>query len=181
MCMSVCLHICARAACVPDALTDQQRLLGSQELQVEVGVNCHVSAENWTAAANALNHWAGSAGSPQSLFLNRFLVLYDYMRPLLDFCLFVFIFTHLCVCAIELTSSGSKQLYLLIHLARPNTSLYCGQQNEQSCSCSFKKMKGENRAWWCTPLIPAFRRQRQVSLWVWGQPGLQNEFWDSQG
>jgi hypothetical protein len=31
------------------------------------------------------------------------------------------------------------------------------------------------------PLIPALGRQRQVDLWVWGQPGLQSEFKDSQG
>ena len=37
------------------------------------------------------------------------------------------------------------------------------------------------RAWWPTPLIPALRRQRQVDFWVWGQPGLQSEFQDSQG
>jgi hypothetical protein len=34
-------------------------------------------------------------------------------------------------------------------------------------------------AWWCTPLIPAFGRQRQADFWVWGQPGLQSEFQDS--
>jgi hypothetical protein len=28
---------------------------------------------------------------------------------------------------------------------------------------------------------PALRRQRQVDLWVRGQPGLQSEFQDSQG
>jgi hypothetical protein len=31
------------------------------------------------------------------------------------------------------------------------------------------------------PLIPALGRQRQVDLWVGGQPGLQSEFQDSQG
>jgi hypothetical protein len=35
--------------------------------------------------------------------------------------------------------------------------------------------------WWRTPLIPALQRQRQVGFWVWGQPGLQSEFQDSQG
>jgi hypothetical protein len=35
-------------------------------------------------------------------------------------------------------------------------------------------------AWWCTPLIPALGRQRQVDFWVQGQPGLQSEFQDSQ-
>jgi hypothetical protein len=28
---------------------------------------------------------------------------------------------------------------------------------------------------------PALKRQRQVDLWVQGQPGLQSEFQDSQG
>jgi hypothetical protein len=32
-----------------------------------------------------------------------------------------------------------------------------------------------------TPLIPALGRQRQADFWVWGQPGLQSEFQDSQG
>jgi hypothetical protein len=31
------------------------------------------------------------------------------------------------------------------------------------------------------PLIPALWRQRQADFWVWGQPGLQSEFQDSQG
>jgi hypothetical protein len=31
------------------------------------------------------------------------------------------------------------------------------------------------------PLSPALGRQKQVDLWVWGQPGLQSEFQDSQG
>jgi hypothetical protein len=30
-------------------------------------------------------------------------------------------------------------------------------------------------------LIPALGRQRQADFWVWGQPGLQSEFQDSQG
>jgi hypothetical protein len=34
---------------------------------------------------------------------------------------------------------------------------------------------------WCTPLIPALVRQRQVDFCVRGQPGLQSEFQDSQG
>ena len=32
-----------------------------------------------------------------------------------------------------------------------------------------------------TPLIPALRSQRQADFWVWGEPGLQSEFLDSQG
>jgi hypothetical protein len=35
--------------------------------------------------------------------------------------------------------------------------------------------------WWRTPVIPALRRQRQADFLVWGQPGLQCEFQDSQG
>jgi hypothetical protein len=35
--------------------------------------------------------------------------------------------------------------------------------------------------WWCMPLIPALGRQRQIDFWVWGKPGLQSEFQDSQG
>jgi hypothetical protein len=47
-------------------------------------------------------------------------------------------------------------------------------------------LPGENKittslAWWCMPLIPAFRRQRQADFWVWGQLGLQCEFQNSQG
>ena len=34
--------------------------------------------------------------------------------------------------------------------------------------------------WWHTPLVPALGRQRQVNLWVRGQPGLQSRFQDSQ-
>jgi hypothetical protein len=37
------------------------------------------------------------------------------------------------------------------------------------------------RRWWLMPLIPALRKQKQVALWVQGQPGLQNEFQVSQG
>jgi hypothetical protein len=31
------------------------------------------------------------------------------------------------------------------------------------------------------PLIPTLGRQRQADFWVWGQPGLQSEFQNSQG
>ena len=45
------------------------------------------------------------------------------------------------------------------------------------------KAKKEGRAaglWWHTPLIPGLARQRQSVFSVWGQPGLQGEFQDSQ-
>jgi hypothetical protein len=45
----------------------------------------------------------------------------------------------------------------------------------------FKERDCPSRAWWRTPLIPALGRQRQADFWVWGQPGLQSEFQDSQG
>jgi hypothetical protein len=32
-----------------------------------------------------------------------------------------------------------------------------------------------------TPLVPVLWRQRQVNLWVWGQPALQSKFQNSQG
>jgi hypothetical protein len=34
------------------------------------------------------------------------------------------------------------------------------------------KLQFSGRAWW--------QRQRQADFWVWGQPGLQSEFQDSQ-
>jgi hypothetical protein len=43
------------------------------------------------------------------------------------------------------------------------------------------KRGSRGQAWWRTPLIPAFGRQRQADFWVRGQPGLQSEFQDSQG
>ena len=41
-----------------------------------------------------------------------------------------------------------------------------------------KNQKQKNKK---NPLIPALRSQRQADFWVWGQPGLQSEFLDSQG
>jgi hypothetical protein len=43
------------------------------------------------------------------------------------------------------------------------------------------KLKLTAGQWWCTPLIPALGRQRQVDFLVRGQPSLQSEFQDSQG
>jgi hypothetical protein len=48
------------------------------------------------------------------------------------------------------------------------------EQGKNACHQEFESC----RAWWCTPLIPALWRQRQVDFW--GQPGLQSEFQDSQ-
>jgi hypothetical protein len=41
-------------------------------------------------------------------------------------------------------------------------------------------MKTKAGQWWRMPLIPVLGRQRQADFWVWGQPGLQSEFQDSQ-
>jgi hypothetical protein len=51
------------------------------------------------------------------------------------------------------------------------------------CIIINKSLKKNKRAgkWWCTPILPALGRQRQVDFWVRGQPGLQSEFQDSQG
>ena len=44
-----------------------------------------------------------------------------------------------------------------------------------------KKKKKKQQQQTQTPLIPALRSQRQADFWVWGEPGLQSEFLDSQG
>jgi hypothetical protein len=54
-----------------------------------------------------------------------------------------------------------------------NPTSYNNEQSVKICPLS--------QAWWCTPLIPALGRQRQVDFWVQGQPGQQSEFQDSQG
>lgn len=45
----------------------------------------------------------------------------------------------------------------------------------------FKSFGVEAGQCWCTPLTPAFRRQRQEDLRVWGQSHLQSGFQDSKG
>jgi hypothetical protein len=46
---------------------------------------------------------------------------------------------------------------------------------------AYTYIKGKmSQAWWYMPLIPALRRQRQPDLSVQGQPGIQNEFQNSQ-
>jgi hypothetical protein len=48
------------------------------------------------------------------------------------------------------------------------------------CLPNVPKNLGLSWAWWRTPLISALGKQRQADFWVWGQPGLQSEFQDSQ-
>ena len=67
---------------------------------------------------------------------------------------------------------------------RPMTVLgYIRPASFDTGTCTLQKLptKVGNRAWWCTPLIPALGRQRQVDFWVLGQPGLQSKFQNSQG
>jgi hypothetical protein len=54
------------------------------------------------------------------------------------------------------------------------------QQADGLCARASVKKVVQSWVWWRTPLIPALGRQRQVDLWVWGQPGLHSEFQDSQ-
>jgi hypothetical protein len=54
---------------------------------------------------------------------------------------------------------------------------FSGQQKQQQQQ---QQQEPTSWAWWCTPLIPALRRQRQADFCVRGQPGLQSEFQDSQ-
>jgi hypothetical protein len=59
------------------------------------------------------------------------------------------------------------------------TSLAC------KVSMSSRKKKREAGWWWWQMAMAhaflALRKQRQASLWLWGQPRLQSEFKDSQG
>ena len=69
------------------------------------------------------------------------------------------------------------------------SEFYSGDQHKSwqlrgmPCESGWLKYKNHSIAgrWWRTPLIPALGRQNQVDFWIWGQPGLQNEFQDGQG
>ena len=71
---------------------------------------------------------------------------------------------HFCICQ-SLAESFRRQLY---------------QAPVGKHMLASTKVSGFSRAWWHMPLIQALERQRQVDFWVWGQPGLQSEFQDSQ-
>ena len=53
--------------------------------------------------------------------------------------------------------------------------------NRGKCFSESPKKKKKQQQQTQTPLIPALRCQRQADFWVWGEPGLQSEFLDSQG
>jgi hypothetical protein len=63
----------------------------------------------------------------------------------------------------------------------PCLQINCGVDQKRKKKRRRKEKERRARQWWCTPLIPAFRRQRQADFWVQGQSGLQSEFQDSQG
>jgi hypothetical protein len=60
--------------------------------------------------------------------------------------------------------------YPLSHLTSPGRSIFM-----DSWSSLIKQRIRQ------AMVIPALGRQRQVDFWIWGQPGLQSEFQDSQG
>jgi hypothetical protein len=71
--------------------------------------------------------------------------------------------------------------FLLVCLLHPRVtwvSHMCGTLIKESLFFHFHLSK--DLSWWCMPLIPALRRQRQADFWIQGQPGLQSEFQDSQ-
>jgi hypothetical protein len=85
------------------------------------------------------------------------------------------------------STSASSYLPFLLFVFWEQFFLHLGtthtvhQRAKDALARTHGKSKGWSRAWWYTPLIPALGRQRQVDFWVWGQPGLQSEFQDSQG
>jgi hypothetical protein len=81
-------------------------------------------------------------------------------------------------CLVEICAGETQWIFLEGRFV--NVSYYDHGQFSKSLNCTFKVTKVPDR-WWSMPLIPALGRQRQVDFWVWGQPGLQNEFQDSQG
>ena len=67
-------------------------------------------------------------------------------------------------------NASGPQGYLHSHTF-PHTCIHITENNKDN---PFLRKK-TNQSWWCTSLIPTVG-----SLWVWGQPGLQSEFQDSQ-
>jgi hypothetical protein len=59
-------------------------------------------------------------------------------------------------------------------------SAHTGSTHRHTCIHAIKNTSLA-RQWWLMLLILALGRQRQADFWVWGQPGLQSEFQDSQG
>ena len=59
-------------------------------------------------------------------------------------------------------------------------SIHPTTHNIESLQCWFS-VRNKNKSyiadwvWWRSSVAPAFWRQKQVGLWVWSQPGLQNE------
>ena len=95
-----------------------------------------------------------------------------------------------------LTSRSQEKSVLLLHMSRKKncteartvklgpTWVYDLREVTQSLETlvSFSwRWKPRTAQWWRMPLIPARERQKQVDLWIGGQPDLQSEFQDSQG
>jgi hypothetical protein len=74
----------------------------------------------------------------------------------------------------EIFKNWRKLLGLLVQIYSPRYLETWGRRNNN-------KDQPEAKRWWCSPLIPALGRQRQVDFWVQGQPGLHRKFQDSQG
>jgi hypothetical protein len=70
----------------------------------------------------------------------------------------------------------TKKFSMLMHAYNPRT----GEAEAGGQPSLHSKTLTPSWAWWCTLLILALGRQRQVDFWVRGQPGLQSEFQDSQ-
>jgi hypothetical protein len=70
------------------------------------------------------------------------------------------------VAGVPILSSGLHR-YLPLHVHT------CPHRHPYTHSCKNERLY--------ILLIPASRRQRKVDFWIWGLPGLQSEFQDSQG